>query len=190
MRRCILLLATLLALPAAAQEPPTFTRADTLRGTHGPERSWWDVTFYDLHVRVSPADAKAPASATETLSSPGCRPALSVKGMLARSGALSVELTSASPRPRASARGLAAESESSMASVSLRFIGVPCVVAADASNRATDWSYILSGIDIYVTHSAQGRAIPGHQRIPYFATYDMDQGRRESSPPTKGGAPP
>jgi len=45
------------AAPLAAQEPPVFTRADTLRGTHGPERSWWDVTFYDLHVRVSPADS-------------------------------------------------------------------------------------------------------------------------------------
>jgi len=28
-----------------------FTRADTLRGTIGPERSWWDVTHYDLTVK-------------------------------------------------------------------------------------------------------------------------------------------
>ncbi len=27
-----------------------FTHADTLRGSDGPARSWWDVTFYDLHV--------------------------------------------------------------------------------------------------------------------------------------------
>ncbi|MEX0890583.1 MAG: M1 family metallopeptidase [Gemmatimonadota bacterium] len=45
------------AVPLNAQEPPVFTRADTLRGTHGPERAWWDVTFYDLHVRVNPADS-------------------------------------------------------------------------------------------------------------------------------------
>lgn len=54
----LLLPALLLAAPAAAQqdEPPP-TRADTLRGTLGPARSWWDVTFYDLHVAVSPADS-------------------------------------------------------------------------------------------------------------------------------------
>jgi aminopeptidase N len=40
-----------------AQVARTFTRQDTLRGTVGPERAWWDVTFYDLHVRVSPADS-------------------------------------------------------------------------------------------------------------------------------------
>jgi aminopeptidase N len=41
----------------AAQETPVFTRADTLRGSIGPERSWWDVTYYDLNVSVSPADS-------------------------------------------------------------------------------------------------------------------------------------
>ena len=36
----------------------TFSRADTLRGSFTtPGRVWWDVTFYDLHVRVSPADS-------------------------------------------------------------------------------------------------------------------------------------
>ncbi|MGI9037329.1 MAG: M1 family metallopeptidase [Gemmatimonadota bacterium] len=33
------------------------TRADTLRGSIGPARAWWDVTFYDLEVRVDPADS-------------------------------------------------------------------------------------------------------------------------------------
>ncbi len=42
---------------AAQQEAPAFTHADTLRGSIGPARAWWDVTFYDLHVRVSPADS-------------------------------------------------------------------------------------------------------------------------------------
>ncbi len=42
----------------AAQRPPrTFTHADTLRGSNGPGRAWWDATFYDLHVAVSPADS-------------------------------------------------------------------------------------------------------------------------------------
>lgn len=41
----------------AGQGVPVFTHADTLRGSIGPARAWWDVTFYDLHVRVSPADS-------------------------------------------------------------------------------------------------------------------------------------
>src|SRR5688572_15662107 len=49
------LLVTLLALDASAQE--RFTRADTLRGTNSPMRSWWDVTFYDLKVAISPNDS-------------------------------------------------------------------------------------------------------------------------------------
>jgi aminopeptidase N len=59
MRR-IALLACLLLTPlatAAAQDTVRFTRADTLRGSIGPGRAWWDVTFYDLHVRVNPADS-------------------------------------------------------------------------------------------------------------------------------------
>jgi aminopeptidase N len=57
MRLCALILLALAAAPVAAQDLPAFTRADTLRGTHGPARAWWDVTFYDLHVRVEPADS-------------------------------------------------------------------------------------------------------------------------------------
>ena len=43
----------------AAQEPTprTFTHADSLRGTDTPQRAWWDVIFYDLHVAVHPADS-------------------------------------------------------------------------------------------------------------------------------------
>ena len=47
----------LLGQAAGAQDTTTFTRADTLRGSVTPERAWWDVTFYDLHVAVSPADS-------------------------------------------------------------------------------------------------------------------------------------
>ena len=36
---------------------PTFTRADTLRGSNTAERSWWDAAFYDLAVKVNPADS-------------------------------------------------------------------------------------------------------------------------------------
>ncbi|MDA1080943.1 MAG: hypothetical protein O2973_04565 [Gemmatimonadetes bacterium] len=34
-----------------------YTHADSLRGGNGPGRSWWDATFYDLHVAVSPTDS-------------------------------------------------------------------------------------------------------------------------------------
>jgi aminopeptidase N len=43
---------------AAAQTATRFTHADSLRGSlTAPERTWWDVTFYDLHVAISPADS-------------------------------------------------------------------------------------------------------------------------------------
>jgi aminopeptidase N len=51
----------LLALTATstltAQDASVFSRADTLRGSDGPGRAWWDATFYDLHVAVQPADS-------------------------------------------------------------------------------------------------------------------------------------
>lgn len=50
-----LILSPVTSLPA--QDAQRFTRADTLRGSNTPERAWWDVTFYDLHVRVRPADS-------------------------------------------------------------------------------------------------------------------------------------
>ncbi|HEU5208638.1 MAG TPA: M1 family metallopeptidase [Longimicrobiales bacterium] len=69
MRRPVLLFLVLVAftLPACAtaqQQPqrPGYTRADTLRGSIGPARSWWDVVFYDLEVRVDPADSSIAGS--------------------------------------------------------------------------------------------------------------------------------
>jgi aminopeptidase N len=55
-----LLLLALLAAPfarAEGQADTVFTHADTLRGSNGPGRAWWDVTFYDLHVTIQPADS-------------------------------------------------------------------------------------------------------------------------------------
>jgi len=40
-----------------AQELPSFTHQDTLRGSITPERVWWDLTHYDLNIRVNPADS-------------------------------------------------------------------------------------------------------------------------------------
>lgn len=58
--RFLMLGAALVACPlaaAAAQTPRVFTHADTLRGSNGPGRAWWDAQFYDLHVKVNPADS-------------------------------------------------------------------------------------------------------------------------------------
>jgi len=49
-------LAALLLLATASLAQP-FTRADSLRGSNGPGRAWWDVTFYDLQVAVNPSDS-------------------------------------------------------------------------------------------------------------------------------------
>ena len=58
--RPIVLLACLALCPLTqlpAQETQRFTHADTVRGSNTPERAWWDATFYDLRIRVHPADS-------------------------------------------------------------------------------------------------------------------------------------
>ena len=54
---CVVLLAIAPLSITAAQDTTRFTHADTLRGANSPARAWWDVTFYDLHVRVEPRDS-------------------------------------------------------------------------------------------------------------------------------------
>jgi aminopeptidase N len=41
---------------AQPQNEKRFTHQDTLRGTIGPEREWWDVLHYDLHVTPNYTD--------------------------------------------------------------------------------------------------------------------------------------
>jgi aminopeptidase N len=41
-----------------------FTRADTLIGSITPERAWWDVTHYDLKVKVNPSEKTIEGSNT------------------------------------------------------------------------------------------------------------------------------
>lgn len=61
MKNRLALLAILAAAawqPVYAQGARAYTRADTLRGSFDtPQRAWWDVTFYDLHVAISPRDS-------------------------------------------------------------------------------------------------------------------------------------
>ena len=43
---------------ATAQTDRTYSLADSLRGSlTSPDRTWWDVIFYDLHVKINPADS-------------------------------------------------------------------------------------------------------------------------------------
>ena len=42
---------------AASAQNPVFTRQDTLRGSILPERAWWDLTYYELTVKVDPVDS-------------------------------------------------------------------------------------------------------------------------------------
>jgi len=61
MKTRLALLLALLATTAStviAQGNRPLTHADSLRGsTTSPARTWWDVTFYDLYVAVSPSDS-------------------------------------------------------------------------------------------------------------------------------------
>src|SRR5213078_1268 len=54
-------LAAFVLLCAPVQLPAqtrAFTHADTLRGSYTTSaRAWWDVTFYDLRVAISPTDS-------------------------------------------------------------------------------------------------------------------------------------
>jgi aminopeptidase N len=59
MTRTRIVLAALAAVLTAstAAQAQRFTRADSLRGSIGPARAWWDVAYYDLNLTVSPADS-------------------------------------------------------------------------------------------------------------------------------------
>jgi aminopeptidase N len=56
---CFILLTTILVLLSgkAFSQVPVFSRQDTLRGSITPERSWWDLTYYHLDIKVSPSDS-------------------------------------------------------------------------------------------------------------------------------------
>src|SRR5687768_9387837 len=58
MKSLTVLFAILLSVAHAVAQAPTYTRADTLRGSWTtPGRAWWDVAFYDLQVKVNPAES-------------------------------------------------------------------------------------------------------------------------------------
>ena len=46
----------------ASAQKPIFNQDDTLRGSRTPERTWWDLTFYDLKVAVNPTEKRIEGS--------------------------------------------------------------------------------------------------------------------------------
>jgi aminopeptidase N len=55
MRGCLLLIAMLCCNTIFAQQKK-YRLEDTLRGSITPERIWWDLTYYHLHIEVLPAN--------------------------------------------------------------------------------------------------------------------------------------
>ena len=51
---------------SGAQAQQQFTQQDTLRGSIGPGRIWWDVISYDLNVKIDPAQKTISGSNTIT----------------------------------------------------------------------------------------------------------------------------
>lgn len=60
-KACCLFIFSFLLFTSAFGQPlkqsNRFTHADTLRGTYGPGRDWWDVLKYDLHVKFNIGDS-------------------------------------------------------------------------------------------------------------------------------------
>jgi aminopeptidase N len=56
MRSVLFVLISFCFLLPNIQAQHKFSHADTLRGTLSPERSWWDVTFYNLSVKLDPKE--------------------------------------------------------------------------------------------------------------------------------------
>ena len=54
---CFLLLINVQLKAQLMVPKEVFTRADTLRGSNGPGRDWWDATKYDIHVKFNIEDS-------------------------------------------------------------------------------------------------------------------------------------
>jgi hypothetical protein len=58
MKNKYFLLIILVILPVLSfSQNVKFTHQDTLRGTIGPARSWWDLIYYHLDITVNPGDS-------------------------------------------------------------------------------------------------------------------------------------
>ncbi|MFL5753842.1 MAG: M1 family metallopeptidase, partial [Bacteroidia bacterium] len=67
-KKNLLLLCAIIATTSFSAQPlnkkQVFTHADTLRGSIGPGRDWWDVTHYDIHAAFNFADSTISGNCT------------------------------------------------------------------------------------------------------------------------------
>ena len=54
MKNKIIIFLSLFLFPIVLFSQEKFTHDDTLRGSITRERAWWDLTYYELRVRVDP----------------------------------------------------------------------------------------------------------------------------------------
>ena len=126
----ILLLACAACATASAQEP-TFTHADTLRGSITPERAWWDVAFYDLHVTARSGRQHRPRLERHHLPGDGPlardadRPPDAARGRQHRAGRPPAHLPARRQRVLRDARRQAAEGRDARPSPSTTTAGRP-----------------------------------------------------------------
>ncbi len=52
--KSFLFAAALLTTTLCQAQKATYTADDTLRGSVTPQRSWWNLTYYDLNISVVP----------------------------------------------------------------------------------------------------------------------------------------
>ncbi|RYU91859.1 M1 family metallopeptidase [Emticicia agri] len=65
LKASLLFINTFLVFTACAQiKTPEFSRDDTLRGSITPERSWWDLKYYELRTTVNPPERTLSGSTT------------------------------------------------------------------------------------------------------------------------------
>ncbi len=65
LKASLLFINTLILFTACGQvKTPEFSRDDTLRGSITPERSWWDLKYYELRTKVNPPERFLSGSTT------------------------------------------------------------------------------------------------------------------------------
>lgn len=60
----LILLLSCFFVSVSRSQQPVFSKQDSLRGGITPERSWWDVVYYHLDIRVNPSDSTVSGSNT------------------------------------------------------------------------------------------------------------------------------
>src|SRR6185436_2006410 len=147
MRRTLALLVLLASSVASAQERTVFTRADSLRGTNSPLRSWWDVTFYDLHVRISPSDSTIRGwnGITYRVVRPGremqidLQPPLVIDSMVQDGQKLAYRRDSMAPPRGRGGRGSATPTDTAVRPGNAWFVTLPAVQPKGVTKTLTIW---------------------------------------------------